>query len=1096
MKKIYLLLTILGLTSTLFAQVTDMGGPFAWKNRLANKKTPPVEIMPGYDQAAIDAEDAINDQNKDQVWRFGYKYPTNFSLQNSGQWTTLPNGDRLWQLGISCPGALTVNLLIENFDLPDGAYLYLYDVDQTNRVGAYTSRNNRTDGLLGTELVHGDEIIVEYYEPASVAGQGTITISDVVHGYRSLNIIQNQLWEKALNSSGDCNIDVNCPLGIGWEDQIRSVAMIVVGGSGVCTGALINNTCNDGTPYFLTANHCLGAGGGVGNWAFRFNWETPAANVSCATTAPSTDPGPPYDQTANGATTLANGTVSDFALLQINNMTLNDAQNWNCFYAGWDNSDAQTVTQGTGIHHPSGDVKKICREDNNPYHATAGSPTAQVWMIDDWDQGVTEPGSSGSPLFDQNGRIIGQLYGGAAACNGTNDNNQLDYYGRFGVSWVNGVSTYLAPGACGLATTDDGWDPNAPTLADDAGIQTIVNPAGNTDYCNGSPFTPEVTLKNYGTNNLTSVNIIYNLDAGPNSTYNWTGTLAPGASVNVTLNSFTAADGPHTFNAWTDLPNGTTDSNSGNDASSSNFTQATGTPTTLTINTDCWGYEIYWELLDSNATTVLSGGNTSGIPPGGLQNATSGDPGAYGNQITVTDNWCLTAGCYDFIIYDDWGDGLDGTSSGCPIDGSWNIVDDSTGTVLAAMGVPDYGASDTSNFCVVSPCSGTLSSSTVEESCFGDNDGSLTVSVSGGTSPYTYDIGSGPQGSGTFTNLAQGSYTVTVIDGNSCTNSINVTLGGPAELLVNSIGTDETCPGVADGQINVTATGGTGTLMYDIGSGQQASSSFANLTPNTYNVTVTDANGCTATNSGVIIGTGSGVSATMNVTDVSCNGMSDGQIQVVPTNGSAPYTYDIGSGAQGSDTFTALTPGNYTVTIVDNNGCSGTVNGSVNEPAAITDAYTSQDEIFGNDGSIDLTISGGTPPYSYSWSGPNSFSSTTEDPSGLVSGTYSCTVTDANGCTHSVTGVEVGSQLSIGDLNINFSVYPNPSKGIFNVQLMNVDGDVTVNIVDVTGRLIYTEKINGKTLFTIDISDKAEGTYFIRLTDGEVQTTKPIVNQK
>lgn len=1000
MKKITTLLTLIGLVFGVNAQTTNLGGPIGWKDKLPSKLVP-VEVMPGYDQAVVDAEDVINDEGKDSPWRFGYKYSTNYSPSTSGIWSTLPNGTKVWQLGISCPDAMTVNLLLENYNLPEGAYLYLYDTDKTNRVGAYTARNNRTDGLLGTELVHGDNIIVEYVEPANAAFPGEFTITDVVHGYRSLNIVQDDLLDKALNSSGDCNVDVNCPLGNGWEDQIRSVAMIVVGGSGICTGALVNNTCDDGTPYFLTANHCLG--GSTGSWAFRFNWESPAGTESCATTANSVDPGPPYDQTANGATVLVNGTQADHALLQIDNMTLTDAQNWNCFYAGWDNSDAQTVTQATGIHHPSGDVKKICREDQNPYHTTAGGPTAQVWMIDDWDQGVTEPGSSGSPLFDQNGRIIGQLYGGAAACSGTNDNNQLDYYGRLGVSWPLGIGTYLAPGSCGSATTNDGYDPNAATLPDDAAITSVIAPTGL--IC-ASSVDPEVTLKNEGTNTLTSVTINYDIDAGPNNVFNWTGSLAPGANTTVTLPTITTTSGAHVLNASTSLPNGNADSNPGNDAAAGNFTtMANGQPVTIEINTDCWGSEITWEVQDVGTNTLLSGGPYTDVGGGEL----------------ITVNTCLDPGCYDFIINDSYGDGMYGSQYGsCTVDGDYTITQDNTAQTLATIQATnsDFGNQEINNFCVQSPCTGTLSSSTVEETCFGDNTGSITVSVTGGNAPFTYDIGSGAQGSDTFTNLAQGSYSITVVDASACSNVINVTLGGPAE-----------------------------------------------------------------------------VTGTLNITDISCNGANDGQIQVTPGNSNPPYTYDIGSGAQGSDTFTGLSANNYTITITDTDGCTGQSSGTVNEPAALSSSFTTTDEMMGNDGSIDLTMSGGTPPYSYSWTGPNSFTSSNEDPSGLEQGTYTCTVTDGNGCTHVVNGVEVDSQLSVGDESIQFSVFPNPSNGIFNIQLINSDAEVKVSIVDVTGRLVYSEQVFGTSLFSIDISDRAAGTYYIRISDGEVQSAKRIVNK-
>jgi len=257
MKNLYLFLWGITFASATIAQTTDLGGPFAWKTKFQTPKSIDKQIMPGYDAAAVAQYDAINDQTKEGPWQFGYKYETGFSLENSGTWSELPGGNRLWQLELVCEGALTVNLILEDLFIPDGAYLYLYDKAGTNRVGAYTSRNNNVEGMLGTELVHGDEIIVEYYEPAVVKGQGHFTIANVVHGYRSLNRVQADLL-KDLEDSGNCNLDVGCPLGVGWEDQIRSVAMIVVGGSGICTGALINNTCDDGTPYFLTANHCVG----------------------------------------------------------------------------------------------------------------------------------------------------------------------------------------------------------------------------------------------------------------------------------------------------------------------------------------------------------------------------------------------------------------------------------------------------------------------------------------------------------------------------------------------------------------------------------------------------------------------------------------------------------------------------------------------------------------------------------------------------------------------------------------------------------------------------------------------------------------------
>jgi lysyl endopeptidase len=841
MKKIYILFIVLSCSFGLTAQTTDLGGPFAWRTKAVLPKQAETQVMAGFDQAQRAYEDAINDITKESPWKFGYKYDTDFSTGNSGTWTTLSNGAKLWQIELVCEDALTINLLLDNFYLPDGAYLYLYDTDRTNRVGAYTSRNNSPAMKLGTELVHGDHIVVEYYEPAAVAGQGHFTIVNVVHGYRSLNKIQGDL-AKGLEDAGDCNIDVNCPLGVGWEDQINSVAMIVVGGDGICSGALINNTCSDGTPYFLTANHCLG---GEAFWAFRFNWESPPGTEICAAVGNSVDPGPPYDQTANGATVLFSSAGSDVGLLEITNMTLTDAQTWNCFYAGWDHSDALTVTQTTGIHHPSGDLKKICREDDAPYHSTAAG--AQVWWIDDWEQGVTEPGSSGSPLFDQNGRIIGQLYGGASACAGTVNNGDYDYYGRFGISWA-GVSTWLAPGACGTTMTNDGYDPTLPTLPDDAGISGIVEPIGN--YCTDQ-LDPVVTLRNYGTNTLTNVDIYYNIDGGTNSVYNWSGSLAPNGTVDVALPTMTSAGGTHAFNAYTDLPNGNADTNPLNDDGASSYDVTVGgLPITLNFTTDCWGYESAWQIIDGAMAVVQEGGNPLAVP-GGLGNAGPGDPGSYGDEVTVTETFCLAVGCYDLVVYDDYGDGLDGTSSGCGTDGYYALTDEGN-NLLAELMTLDFGDSESQNFCVTPPCDGTVGNVNTEENCFGDCDGTITINMTGGNAPFTYDIGAGPQVGNIFTGLCQDVYNITITDALACTQTVPITLNGPAEITASPVVTDELTGN--DGSINLNPAGGTGTLDFSwTGPGGFTSTSedVNGLTEGTYAVTITDDNGCSVDITGI-----------------------------------------------------------------------------------------------------------------------------------------------------------------------------------------------------------------------------------------------------
>lgn len=940
-----------------FAQISDVGGPLSWKGKMETSVDVPRETMPGFDMAQIEAEDLVNDAAKDAPWRFGYKYQTNLNLKNSGSWIELPGGNRLWRTEIVCNGAMTVNLTMEDVHFPEGAHLYLYDVNKTNIVGAYTSINNHPSGELGTDLVYGDHIVVEYFEPASVQGQGKFTINGVVHGYRSLNIVQKDL-SKALNSSGSCNYDARCPIdpyvgGISeWDDQIRSVAMIVVGGSGICTGALINNSCNNGTPYFLTANHCLG--GGTGNWLFRFNWDVPEGNAGmiCAAngnTPTSFNNASNYNQTTvNGATTLVSGTGADHALLLLDNLTVANATTWELFYAGWDHSDVQTaVTEITGIHHPSGDIKKICRAldgtSNNIFFSNQAG--AAVWFLNTWTDGVTEPGSSGSPLFDQNKRIIGQLYGGAAACSGTNNNGQYDYYGRLGVSWGLGVGAYLDPPSCGGTNlVNDGWDPNAAVVAVDASIQGISEPVGSLCADN---FDPVVTLRNAGASLLTSVTINYNVDGGTNLQYFWTGSLAQNATATITLPNMMATAGPHVFNASTSNPNGTTDLNTGNDAALSNYSITIGGQVaTLTIDTDCWGYEVYWEIVTAGTTSVIaSGGNSTGIAPGGGQNAADTDAGAYGSETTITENLCLSTGCYDLIMYDDWGDGMDGTASGCAVDGDY-LLTDGSGATLAAMGNVSY-TSQLTNFCIGPPCTSTFNYSTVQPTCAESNNGSITVAfLSGNSAGATYNIGAGPQSSPTFSGLNAGSYTITVIDGDACATTLSAVLNGPTPL----------------------------------------------------------------------------VGSTTSVTN----------------------------------------------------------------------------ENLGGDGAINISVSGGTPTYTYSWTGPNGFTANTQDISGLENGTYSVSITDGNGCTTTINGIVVtSSSAGLDELNgASFVVYPNPTTGLVNISLLNpTAGEVSIFITDLAGRIVFTSTMDQVTE-NIDLSDAADGTYLLHLMKDENRKTLPLVVKK
>lgn len=451
MKKITLLLFLL-IFSGASSQVTNQGEPLSWKLNHTRSVSP--VILEEIDLQALIAEDQINDARIDIPWRFGKEIEVNFNTTNSGIWDELDNGDRIWRMNIQSFGANTLNFIFDDFYLPPGASLYLYNDDRSDLLGAYTATQNRVDRQLGTWFVDGDHVWIEYFEPRSQRNKGSLHISKVVHGYRS--VTQN-MQQRGLNDSGPCNLDVDCSIGSDYDaikDVLkRSVAFFILGGS-ICSGTLINNTENDNAPYFLTANHCNN--GNAGAWAFRFNWISP--NPICAQNQNSTNSS--FNQTASGATILASNSKSDFMLVNIDAELPSD---WGLVWAGWNRSTTDVPEFTVGIHHPAGDIMKVCRDDDAPTKQTFnfnGNPTAQMWRVGNWELGVTEGGSSGSALFDQEGRIVGQLAGGAAACAGTSNNGGFDIYGRFDTSWDFGttnstrLSNWLDPNDTGATSIE------------------------------------------------------------------------------------------------------------------------------------------------------------------------------------------------------------------------------------------------------------------------------------------------------------------------------------------------------------------------------------------------------------------------------------------------------------------------------------------------------------------------------------------------------------------------------------------------------------------------------------------------------------------
>ncbi len=439
--------------SNAHAQLSEGGIPVGFS--LTARSAIPVKVVPTRDRQQLGEEDRLASLNN-EPYRFGYHIKADYNLRNSGVWTDLNNGDRIWQLQVDCPNALAIQLLYKEFFLPPGSKLFLYTPDRSQILGAFTMRNNKENGRFATALTKGEQVIIEYYEPRSVSRQGRISIENVVHGYRDLAGMLD--FEEAL----PCHQNINCAEGAGWENQRDAVARILVqfgDNAGWCTGTLVNNTAQDNKLYFLTANHCfeedLDAEGvtNASQWIFYWNYES----AGCV------NPGAePAHLSTTGATLRANWQDSDFGLLELTESPL-DNININTYFAGWNRANNPPAGAATGIHHPAGDIKKMCI-DNDPLISNAtGSnvggtiyPADHLWESDAWDFGITEGGSSGSGLFDANKRLIGQLLGGSSDCQDAGS----DVYGKFSKSWTGtGVNTrrlsnWLDPGNTGVTTLD------------------------------------------------------------------------------------------------------------------------------------------------------------------------------------------------------------------------------------------------------------------------------------------------------------------------------------------------------------------------------------------------------------------------------------------------------------------------------------------------------------------------------------------------------------------------------------------------------------------------------------------------------------------
>jgi lysyl endopeptidase len=372
---------------------------------LAKITTPiPVVETSQPDWAKIREEDKLGTSS----FRFAVPIAVDLDTKNSGIWSNLPTGGRIWQLKIRSKNALGLATTFDNFELPEGSKLFMYSPDYKQVFGAYDASTNPESRRLLVGMTRGEETIIEYIETKKPAKPVDFKITQVFHAYN-----QELLSPLDFGQSLACEINVNCPEGANWQNQKRGVArvrIVVQGGMGWCSGSLINNTRQDGTPYILSAYHCSdGYIPDYSLWTFYFNYES--SNCSNPTNEPTL-------QSLQGCTLRAGRQESDFLLLE---MTQRVPTNFNAQFNGWNRDSSNLTTSSAMIHHPNGDIKKITIDNGAPVVSnvavewrgsiTTTSPARSHILIIP-DQGTSEGGSSGAPIFDANGRIIAQNHGG------------------------------------------------------------------------------------------------------------------------------------------------------------------------------------------------------------------------------------------------------------------------------------------------------------------------------------------------------------------------------------------------------------------------------------------------------------------------------------------------------------------------------------------------------------------------------------------------------------------------------------------------------------------------------------------------------------